>query len=210
MTEDNRSGRRADSEPFGNSISDTEASGVSYARFVDIFRTLQDRVSSSSAPDHVWQVLAQTCEESIAVLDRWAAPDLQRIAGTRLDLPGRGNPLLLPFVHEAQSDFEIRGHVTFRPYHLGGNAAAHGGTLPLLFDEILGRLANAGGRGMARTAYLTVNYRQVTPIGIELSLDATVDAIDNRKRWCSGRLFNGQTLITEAEGLFVELRPGQP
>ena len=63
---------------------------------------------------------------------------------------------------------------------------------------------------MARTAYLTVNYRQVTPIGIELSLDATVDAIDNRKRWCSGRLFNGQTLITEAEGLFVELRPGQP
>jgi hypothetical protein len=100
--------------------------------------------------------------------------------------------------------------VTFRPYHVGGNIAAHGGTLPLLFDEILGRLANAGGRSMARTAYITVNYRQVTPIGVELSLDATLDAIEGRKRWCSGRLFNDHTLIAEAEGLFVQLLPGQP
>jgi hypothetical protein len=197
-------------DPFENSVIDTARGGTSYARFLELFRTVQDRVSSSGAPEHVWEGLAQQCEDVIAVLDEWVTPGIERIAGTRLDLPGRGNPLLLPFIREAESDNDIRGRVTFRPFHVGGNVAAHGGTLPLLFDEILGRLSNAGGRPMARTAYLTVNYRQVTPIGIELSLDATLDAIEDRKRWCSARLFNGPTLIAEAEGLFVRLLPGQP
>jgi len=98
----------------------------------------------------------------------------------------------------------------FRPFHLGGNGAAHGGTLPLLFDDVLGRLANSVGGGIGRTAYLTVNYRKITPIGVELQVDGTVDRVEGRKRWVSARLHDGGTMIADAEGLFVELLPGQP
>jgi predicted thioesterase len=63
---------------------------------------------------------------------------------------------------------------------------------------------------VARTAYLKVNYRAITPIGRELLVDATVDRVEGRKRWASARLFDGETPIADAEGLFVELLPGQP
>jgi acyl-coenzyme A thioesterase PaaI-like protein len=104
----------------------------------------------------------------------------------------------------------VRGRVVFRPFYLGGNGAAHGGTVPLLFDEVVGRLASAGGPRPARTAYLTVNYRAITPIGVELQLEATVDRREGRKRFASGRLYDGDRLIADCDALFVELRPGQP
>ena len=63
---------------------------------------------------------------------------------------------------------------------------------------------------MARTAYLKVNYRAIVPLDIELQVDATVDRVEGRKRWASARLYNDGTLVADAEGLFVELRPGQP
>jgi len=79
-----------------------------------------------------------------------------------------------------------------------------------VFDDLLGRLANAGGRRTSRTAYLTVNYRSITPIGRELRLEGRVDRQEGRKRFLTGRLFDGDTLCADAEGLFIELRPGQP
>jgi hypothetical protein len=77
-------------------------------------------------------------------------------------------------------------------------------------DEILGRLANSGGRTRSRTAYLHVDYRSVTPIGEELTFDGRFDRVEGRKRYLSGRMYRGEVLVTEANGLFVELRPGQP
>jgi predicted thioesterase len=74
----------------------------------------------------------------------------------------------------------------------------------------LGRIANSGSRAVSRTAYLKVNYRHITPIGVELRVEATVDRIEGRKRWISGRLFHHDVLVADAEGLFIELRPGQP
>jgi acyl-coenzyme A thioesterase PaaI-like protein len=197
-------------DPFANVTIDIERGGVAYSRFVELFRTLQDKVVSSSPPENQWDDVSALVEKAIDLLGPWAAPEWQRPAGMRIDLPGRGNPLLVPFVWEAESDSHIRGRVVFRPFHLGGNGAAHGGTLPLLFDEVLGRLANSVGRTIARTAYLKVNFRKITPIGVTLQIDATVDRIEGRKRWVSARLLNGGTLIADAEGLFVELLPDQP
>jgi acyl-coenzyme A thioesterase PaaI-like protein len=111
---------------------------------------------------------------------------------------------------DEQSEGLVKGRATFRNFHLGGNNAAHGGTVPLLFDEVLGRLSNSGFSKVARTAFLKVNYRGITPIGIDLNLDATMDRIEGRKRWASGRIFDGDALIADAEGLFVELKDGQP
>ena len=197
-------------DPFANVTVDTERGGAPYARFLEWFRTLQDTVVGSNPPEQVWDEVSSHLEAVIDLLGPWAAPEWQRPAGMRVDLPGRGNPLLIPFAGEDETEGLVRGRVVFRPFHLGGNGAAHGGTLPLLFDDVLGRLANSVGGTIGRTAYLKVNYRKITPIGVELQVEATVDRIEGRKRWVSARLLDQGTLIADAEGLFVELLPGQP
>ena len=197
-------------DPFANVINVPGRGGEPYARFAELFRTLQDKVIVSNPPDSVWDEGAGQIQAAIDLLEPWAAPERERPAGTRIDLPGRGNPMLIPFIWDEITNDHVRGRATFRPFHLGGNGAAHGGTLPLLFDEVLGRAANTGFPKVARTAYLKVNYRAIAPLDVELQVDATVDRVEGRKRWASARLYDDGTLVADAEGLFVELRPGQP
>jgi acyl-coenzyme A thioesterase PaaI-like protein len=99
--------------------------------------------------------------------------------------------------------------VRFTPFYHGGGGAVHGGVIPMLFDQVLGRLTNLPGRPRTRTAYLHVNYRQVTPIGPELRVDGAIDREEGRKLHVSGRLRQGDQLLADVEGLFIVLRPGQ-
>jgi acyl-coenzyme A thioesterase PaaI-like protein len=195
---------------FANVHSDTGRGGAAYTRFYELFCALQDAVTESDPPEEVWAESSTHVEAALALLAPWKAPEWERPAGTRSDLPGRGNPMLIPFAMEEETSDSIRGRTSFRAFHLGGNGAAHGGTLPLLFDDVLGRIANAGSRAVARTAYLHVNYRKITPIGVELDVDAHVDRIEGRKRWVTGRLLHEGAVLADAEALFVELLPGQP
>jgi acyl-coenzyme A thioesterase PaaI-like protein len=103
-----------------------------------------------------------------------------------------------------------RGRVWFRQFHHGANGAAHGGAIALLFDELLGTLSNSDGRPAARTAYLTTNFRRIARIGVELRYEATIDRVEGRKVFSSGRLTDGEHLVADAEALFVQLRPDQP
>ena len=61
-----------------------------------------------------------------------------------------------------------------------------------------------------RTAYLHINYRQIVPIEKELQIEAEIDRVEGRKIFVSGRLSDGDTVLTDAEALFVLLKPGQP
>jgi acyl-coenzyme A thioesterase PaaI-like protein len=200
----------ADVDPWQNQVADDTRGGPFLGRMVEALRAVQDAMSEAHAPDDVVADVAEQLERVAGCLHPYAVDEIDRVVGRRIDLPGRGSPLLLPLVIDEQSDHHIVGRVTFRPFHLGGHGAAHGGTLPLLFDEVVGRLASSLPPRRARTAYLTVNYRAITPIGVELRLEATVDKVDGRKRWATGRLLDGDRLLADAEGLFVELRPGQP
>ena len=71
-------------------------------------------------------------------------------------------------------------------------------------------MSNSAGRPRARTAHLEVNYRKITPIGPELTVEASVDGEEGRKRYASGRLLHGEELLADASGIFVRLLPGQP
>jgi len=94
--------------------------------------------------------------------------------------------------------------VRFTRFYLGGNGAAHGGAHPLLFDDVLGRVMNHSQPGVSRTASLTVNYRRVTPLDVELRWEASRDRVEGRKRWGSARLLNAAgELLSDAEGLFI-------
>jgi acyl-coenzyme A thioesterase PaaI-like protein len=195
---------------FANIVADPDRGGQAYAAFVEAFRTLQDKVVTSAPPEPVWDDLTERVTEASALLEPWWIPEWERPAGMRIDLPGRGNPLLMPFIPGEETETSIRGTVVFRPFHVGGNNAAHGGTIPMLFDDAMGHLASLGGRGVARTAYLKVNYRKITPVGVELQVEAHVDRIEGRKRFCVGRLFDDEALYCDVEALFIELKPGQP
>ena len=48
------------------------------------------------------------------------------------------------------------------------------------------------------------------PIEKQLQIDAGIDRVDVRKIFVSGRLYDGDILLTEAQGLFLLLKPGQP
>ncbi|WP_448625036.1 hotdog domain-containing protein [Geodermatophilus sp. URMC 64] len=181
-----------------------------YAEMIEAVRTLQDRVAAA-VPDADLVSDVTTCLLHAAELlgpaerDEW-----YRLSGVLEDVPGRGSALI-PVLEDVESDpTSLRGRVRFRPFHLGGNGAAHGGAVPLLFDDVLGRFANAYGRPLSRTAYLHVNYRSITPVGRDLVLEVTFEREEGRKRYVSGVLRDGDTICADAAGLFVELRVGQP
>jgi len=184
--------------------------GLAYGPMIEALRRFLDQVAAAAPDAATLRELAQDLEAWSARLEPLAVPEDGQFFGRRPDLPGRGQTLW-PGAVILESDAErFRGKVTFGRYFLGGNGAAHGGAIPLLFDELLGRFANTGGRSRARTGYLRVDYRSITPIGAELEIRGWFAKEEGRKRLMRGELWHGETLCAEAEGLFVTLKPGQP
>jgi acyl-CoA thioesterase FadM len=68
-----------------------------------------------------------------------------------------------------------------------------------MFDELLGFAQLSPGF----TAYLHINYRKPTPLDVPLTLCAWADRVDGRKRIMRGECYSGETLLTDAEGLFI-------
>jgi acyl-coenzyme A thioesterase PaaI-like protein len=189
----------------------TSRGGPDYGRFVEAVRTLQDHTRAVDAPDEVISEAADLIENVSKLLAPYYADEWNSPSGRRMDLPNRGNILQVPVRLAETEDGRVRGTVTFRRYHLGRNGAVHGGALGLLFDSALGYTASRLARSpYQRTAFLHINYRKIVPIEQQLPIDAGIERIDGRKIFVEGRLFDGDTVFTEAEALFVRLRPGQP
>jgi acyl-coenzyme A thioesterase PaaI-like protein len=174
-------------------------------------RRLQDLLTGAALPAQAATEVTRQLGELNALLERHQVREHERVDGLRPDLPGRGHPLLPAYVLDEERPGVLRGRVTFGRFHLGGNGVVHGGVQPLLFDDVLGMVINRSLDGVARTAYLHVDYRWVTPIDVELQFDATADEVDGRKRHASGRLTDDSgRVLSKAEALFVQLLPGQP
>ena len=188
----------------------TEKGGPDYGRFVEAVRTLQDHARAADAPDEVISEAADLVEKVSALLEPYEADEWHSPSGRRLDLPNRGNIMSVPMDLRVVED-RVTGTVLFRRYHLGRNSAVHGGVLGLLFDSLLGfTTAKLTKSLFQRTAHLGIDYRKIVPIGRELQVDAGIDRIEGRKIFVSGRLLDGAEVLTEADALFVRLKPGQP
>lgn len=185
--------------------------GPDYGRFIDGVRALQDHARAVDAPDEVITEAADLIDKLSGLLapydtDEWNSP-----SGRRMDLPMRGNILTVPMNAHKTDDGRIEGWARFARFHLGRNGAVHGGCLGLLFDTVLGLTSSVlTGGPRQRTAYLQINYRQIVPIEKKLQIAAGVDRVEGRKIFVSGRLSDGDTVLTDAEALFVLLKPGQP
>jgi acyl-coenzyme A thioesterase PaaI-like protein len=177
---------------------------------MDELRTLQDRITAAAAPPEVVEGLTAALAQWSTRLEPYEVGERDQLTGHLTTVPGRAQTMS-PQLYVDSWDYDrMTGHVTYGRHYLGGNGAVHGGAVPLLFDEVLGRLSNTGDRPMSRTAYLHVNFRHITPVGRELRVSAHFDREEGRKRFLVGTLHDGDTLCADAEGLFIALRPGQP
>lgn len=180
-----------------------------YAAMIDSLRLFLDRVSGSRPSPEASSELARKLDELSSDLEKCQVVERDQLFG-HLPIQGRAQSMSPQFFTDESDDQSVAGRVTFRCFFLGGNGAAHGGSIPLLFDEVLGRLANTGGRAGSRTAYLNVNFRSIARVGNELALTARFVREEGRKRFIASEIFDGDILVADAEGLFVALRPGQP
>ena len=193
--------------PWGIPLS--EGGGPDFGRTIEALRLVQERITTASPPPAVVTETADTLEKLAADLAPFEVDEARQVVARRLDLPGRGQAMT-PVIHIDEWDEQhVLAHVTLGRFYLGAGGAALGAGLGLIFAETMGRLANTG-RSRSRTAYLHVNFRAITPIGHDLRVTARVDRVEGRKRFLSGAIHHDGTLTADAEGLFVELRPGQP
>lgn len=116
---------------------------------------------------------------------------------------GRANPLAPP-IELRLEDGRILGRATFGAAYEGPPGCVHGGFIAAAFDEVLGSTQSlSGAPGM--TGRLTVHYRSPTPLHTELRFEGSLDRVDGRKIHTTGRLWAGEVLCAEAEGLFISI-----
>ncbi len=116
---------------------------------------------------------------------------------------GRGNPISLP-VEFVVDDGIVRGRATFTPPFCGPPNHVHGGVVAAVFDELLGTVNVVNGLG-AMTGTLTVRYRKPTPLLEEIRMEGRPAGVDGRKVYAEGTMWCGETLLAEAEGVFVRV-----
>ncbi|GAA0962518.1 PaaI family thioesterase [Actinocorallia libanotica] len=182
--------------------------GPDLPRLAEAVREFHDLMTGADAPPELVKEMLRQVELFNTELRGHQVPEHEQIVG-RIDVPGRAQTLI-PVLHiDSKEPDSLGGRVRFGRYYLGRNGAVYGGAIPLLFDSLLGRVSNGGGRNPARTAYLHVDYRSVTPIDADLRFEAHLVREEGRKRFIKGSLHHGDTLCAEAEGLFITLRAGQ-
>lgn len=181
-----------------------------FVRMIDTLRGFLDRLALAHPDDALSTQIADTSAEWTGQLAAAAVPEEDRICGRLLDQPGRAYLMMPPYEVTYIDREKMEGPVIFGHHFLGRNGAVHGGTIMLLFDDLLGRLIHTDSDIRSRTAYMHVDFRAVTPIDTPLTFRATLKNEEGRKRIVRGEIWNGETLCVEAEGLFIALKPGQP
>ncbi|MCX2932734.1 PaaI family thioesterase [Mycobacterium sp. CVI_P3] len=185
--------------------------GPGFGRFLAAMRRAQDLAVSANPDPDTWTAAADRVEELVALLAPSEAAEGVGPANRVPSLPGAGS-LLMPPYHVSKFDAEaVELTVSFGRFHVGGNYAVHGGVLPLLFDSVFGMVIHATGRPISRTAFLHVDYRNVTPINTELTARGWLREAEGRKAFVNAELIDPEgTVCAEAHGLMVRLLPGQP
>ncbi len=184
-------------------------------RVVDLVRRTQahgaDADEALAALEHAAEVLAPHAYEGALQQRSLGFSELSPIAAAPTDLAdffpyspivGLRNPLAPPATFDVR-DGRVHGRVTFGAAYVGPPTSVHGGVIAALFDEVLGSVNVANEVG-GMTGTLRVVYRKPSPIGCELRMEGWIDRIEGRKVFACGTLHHGDTLLAEADGIFIQ------
>ena len=184
-------------------------------RLADASRLVIERLVASGAPADMLTVAAERMEAFAETLgaypygrtyEGYAEPANAPKPEEFFDhspLSGRANPIAPPMKLEVV-DGVVHGSVRFGAAYEGPPGCVHGGFVAAAHDEILG-MANSTNGVPGMTGTLTVVYRKPTPLRVDLRLEATLVRVDGRKQYCSSKLWAGDVLCNEAEGIFVTI-----
>jgi acyl-coenzyme A thioesterase PaaI-like protein len=187
-------------------------------RLAEAGRLVVERMASTDPPHEVVERAAELLEAAARELDgpgrvrRYEGFAESANAGGEPNahfdhspIMGMANPIAPPTRIEAgDDDRTVIMHVRYGSAYEGPPGSVHGGVLAGAFDELLGMTQSLSGQpGMTGT--LTVKYRRPTPLHHDLRFVGTLDRVEGRKNFVSGRCYDGDTLTAEAEALFVRV-----
>jgi uncharacterized protein (TIGR00369 family) len=193
---------------------------VRRAAVADLGEALRDLVDAAVRTEVPLDALAAAAGEARALADRLRVGGRGLFDIAAVDDPehgerwyspvyGPGSPVAPPLVASSTPDGRATGRVTVGKPHEGPPGLVHGGVVATLLDHVLARATRAAGRG-GLTATLTVTYRRPVRLGVPLLLTAEVGRTAGRRTAATARLVaeaEPDTVLAEAEGLFVGLRP---
>lgn len=185
-------------------------------RLADAMRLVIERLVPSDAPEDELRVAADALERYAEQLK--AHTRLKRMSGhaesanagdvgaffDQSPLIGLANPLAPPITIGKTGPTTAGATVCFGSAYEGPPGSVHGGYVAAAFDEVLGFVQSLSGRG-GFTGTLTIRYRKPTPLHTDLVFEAEMLRVEGRKIFTEGRLFAGDMLCAEAEGIFVSV-----
>lgn len=201
---------------WANQAADISPRRAEMRRLAEAGRIVIERLATTDAPHEVIERAASLLEDAAAELE--GAHKVRRYDGfaeagpaggdehAHLDhspIMGKANPIAPETRIEWGGDHVLL-FATFGSAYEGPPGSVHGGWVAAAFDEVLGMAQSMGGQpGMTGT--LTVKYRKPTPLHRELRFEGTLDRVEGRKIFTTGRCYDGDTLTAEAEGLFIRV-----
>jgi len=114
-----------------------------------------------------------------------------------------GDRLRVAYFHR-DGAADVLARAWFGPGAEGPPGHAHGGSVAAVLDEALGAAAWLAGHP-AVVARLTVDMRDLIPLGTDATIVAGVDTVEGRKVTCRARMTAGGRLLAEAEAICVTL-----
>ncbi len=165
--------------------------------------------------------LAQLADDAAALADRLEPlPSLLEVGGMaaqqgaqgalleRSGISGRANPLAPPMQWHPDGEI-LRGWATYSSAYEGPIGHVYGGFVAAAFDDLMGMAQMASGIA-GYTGTLTVKMLRPTPLNRRIDYDAGVDGIDGRKIYVWAKSRDADTLLAEAEIVFIAPKVGVP
>lgn len=157
-------------------------------------------------PEHHDEKMATTAELLDSLVGNAGTLALgqdSNIRYTRSPLSGEMNPIAPPVSYEYGSN-SITAAVRFHEGYQGPPACVHGGIVAALLDDALGRTRHLTGRNCV-TGSLNISYKRPTPINADLTVEARIDEILERKFRVTGEIIYQGQVTASAEAIFVFL-----
>ena len=157
-------------------------------------------------PSHDDEVIAATAESLASSMENAGTmglgqPSFER--HTRSPLNGTMNPMAPPVTYE-YGENSITAKARFHEGYQGPPACVHGGLVAALLDDALGRTRHLTGRNCV-TGSLNISYQRPTPINADLTIQARIDEILERKFLVTGEIMYDGQITASASAVFVFL-----